>query len=103
MFPCCFKNRNYEILNLIGPEIDERFEILNIFKKLNELDRLKKILFDEDQQLLLSVPHKTIIKLKGERKTSTFVSYNENSSFKDYRKAYAYLKRRTDDDVVRSC
>jgi hypothetical protein len=99
IFPCCFKSRNSKILFRIGPEIDHKFEIMNIFKQLNELKRLKYILFDEDQLKLLTIPHKTIININEPIIKNSFVGMNEQISVEDCKKAYNNLKLRKNDLV----
>lgn len=102
LLPCCFNNRNRMILEIAEPEIDSKFEIMNIFKQLNELNRLKVILFDEEQQKLLSIPHKTILNLNIMKKSKTLSileSNHQEKMIEDCKKAYYKVKERKNDII----
>ena len=90
------------ILEIAEPEIDSKFEIMNIFKQLNELNRLKVILFDEEQQKLLSIPHKTILNLNIMKKSKTLSileSNHQEKMIEDCKKAYYKVKERKNDII----
>jgi len=100
----------FAVLNKGMESVKDRMDILNIMKKFRELDKLKALLFEEDQLVLFNAMPKAEIK-SGETPTetnpelmksrsfsrrilkkSTFIEINENQE--EMRKAYEALQKK---------
>jgi hypothetical protein len=61
---CCFKkSRTTRILEKGQKEVEKQMDILNILKKMGEVDRLKEILLTETQIKLFNLPYKNKLNL----------------------------------------
>jgi hypothetical protein len=82
---CCFKKtRTIKILDAASDEIDSKMDILNILKRLQEVERMKMILFNEDQLKLLEIPHKYKFSIEKKEKI--------DKSPEDYHAIHAKIK-----------
>jgi hypothetical protein len=64
-------------MNAASDEIDSKMDILNILRRLQELERIKRIIFNEDQLKLLEIPHKYKFSInKNEKSIKTAEDYH---------------------------
>ena len=52
------KNQNFKKLNFIRRKTDDLLDLLNLFRNINDIDRIKKIIMDDDQVKLFNLPYK---------------------------------------------
>jgi hypothetical protein len=51
------KNKNLQKLYLISNKVDEQMDILNLFRTINDFERLKELILDDDQLKLFNLPY----------------------------------------------
>jgi len=56
---CCThrKNKNLQKLNVISYKVDEQMDILNLFRTINDFERLKELILDDDELKLFNLPY----------------------------------------------
>jgi hypothetical protein len=51
------RNKNFKKLNIIRYRVDELLDILNLFRTINDFDRFKKLILDNEQLKLFNLPY----------------------------------------------
>jgi len=97
---CCNKNskkRNYMKLNSIRKKSDEMLDIIKILKNINDIERLKKLVLDEDQLKLFNFPYFMEITIQNKNKNENYSNFSELLDKKSQAQEFSMTYKMVDD------
>ncbi|CAK56773.1 unnamed protein product (macronuclear) [Paramecium tetraurelia] len=66
---CCQNKKNIQLMNKAIDQITDQIDLFNILTKLNELDKMKEVIFTPEQLLVFNFTPKPMISLDTTKKT----------------------------------
>ncbi|CAD8077606.1 unnamed protein product [Paramecium primaurelia] len=66
---CCANKKNIQLMNKAIDQITDQIDLFNILTKLNELDKMKEVIFTPEQLLVFNFTPKPMISLDTTKKT----------------------------------
>ncbi|CAD8084663.1 unnamed protein product [Paramecium sonneborni] len=66
---CCSNKKNIQLMNKAIDQITDQIDLFNILTKLNELDKIKEVIFTPEQLLMFNFTPKPMISLDMTKKT----------------------------------